>query len=489
MLFNSYIFIFLFLPITLIGWHGLNHIKKYNLAIWFLTAMSLIFYGYFNISYSLILIGSIGLNHIISKLMDKSSLWSKKLLLILGVTLNLGILGYFKYYNFFIDNINSVFHLNIIGRNILLPLGISFFTFQQLSFVIDRYKGDAPSYNLTEYAAYVTFFPQLIAGPIVLHSQLIPQLCDKSKKHLNIESFEYGICYFVLGLSKKILIADLLASPVNYAFTNIAALDTPSSILVILAFAMEILFDFSGYSDMAIGLGKMFGIELPVNFNSPLASHTIKEFWKRWHITLGNFFTNYVYIPLGGSRKGKARTLLNVIILFSLSGLWHGADWTYVLWGLMQAVAICIETIFHIKTGKNAIVRAVQNAFTFIYFSLSLVFFRSDNVRDALLYFKRMFSLDSYHYIYTVCKSVSFNEGYVLQKYIQMRNAGYEAYYLFAIFMITLVIAIILSLGKSLKDRMSTRKIGTRYALFISILFIWCVLSLGSVSTFLYFNF
>ena len=239
---------------------------------------------------------------------------------------------------------------------------------------------------------------------------------------------------------------------------------------------------------MAIGLGKMFGIELPVNFNSPMASHTIKEFWKRWHITLGNFFTNYVYIPLGGSRKGKARTLLNVIILFSLSGLWHGADWTYVMWGLMQAVAICIETIFHIKTGKNAIVRAVQNAFTFIYFSLSLVFFRSDNVRDALLYFKRMFSLDSYHYIYTVCKSVSFNESYVLQKYIQMRNAGYKAYYLFAIFMITLVIAIILSLGKSLKDRMSTRKIGTRYALFISILF-WCVLSLGSVSTFLYFNF
>lgn len=504
MLFNSYIFIFLFLPITLFGWHTLNHIKKHNLAIWFLSVMSLLFYGYFNISYSIILIGSIIFNFCISSLFQKcdSSIVKRRLLLIVGLVINLGILGYFKYYDFFIANINSLFNLSFNMKNILLPLGISFFTFQQISFVVDRYRNNAPHYSFSKYTAFVTFFPQLIAGPIVLHSELVPQFEDLSKKKFNSNKFREGICFFVIGLSKKMLIADLLAYPVNFAFDNIAMLDVPSSIIIIVAYAMELLFDFSGYSDMAIGLGKMFGVELPVNFNAPMRAVSVKDFWNRWHITLGRFFTTYVYIPLGGSRKGFSRLLLNTMIVFSLSGLWHGADWTFVIWGLLQGVAICINNIWtrKIKASISSIKKSTSNKLnvtkniictfiTFSYFCFTLIFFRSNNISDAILYLKRMFSGQHYKFYYTLSKQIIFPEGYIIQKYLEMNTKGYEAYFLFGIFIIILLIALLFAFGKPYSEKIKSRKFGTAYALLISFLFAWCVISLGSVSTFLYFNF
>ena len=337
MLFNSYIFIFIFLPAVLLGWYGLNKLQKYELAKVFLTGMSLWFYGYFNTYYLFIIIASILINYLISYLLTFcKTRRANHFGLFAGVAANLAILFYFKYYDFFIENINYVFRADFNLKHILLPLGISFFTFQQLSFIIDRCTGKTEHYSFINYAAFVTFFPQLIAGPIVLYKEIIPQFDDLSRRNFDISSFARGISLFVIGLSKKVLLADVLALVTNFGFEQTYFLDSPSTLLVILSYTFQIYFDFSGYSDMAIGLGYMFNVQLPVNFNSPYKACSVKELWQRWHMTLSRFFVTYVYIPLGGSKKGKARTILNTMVIFSLSGLWHGANWTYVAWGVMQ---------------------------------------------------------------------------------------------------------------------------------------------------------
>lgn len=323
MLFNSYIFILLFLPVTLIGYYIFNKFKKYKLAKTFLLVMSIWFYAYFNITYLPIIITSIIFNFMIYKGMQKDKL-NKKILLIIGIIFNIGMLIYFKYFDFFIENINVLFKTDFALKHILLPLGISFFTFQQVSFVIDSYKQEVPSYKILDYALFVTFFPQLIAGPIVSHDEIVPQFEDLQNKKLNFDNFAKGIYAFTLGLAKKVLIADMFGKIVNYGFINAGGLNTTNAILVMLAYTFQIYFDFSGYCDMATGIGLMFNIKLPMNFNSPYKSLNIIEFWKKWHITLTRFFTKYVYIPLGGSKKGTARTYANIFIIFFLSGIWHG---------------------------------------------------------------------------------------------------------------------------------------------------------------------
>ena len=265
MLFNSYIFIFLFLPLALLGWYGLNRCRAYEMAKLFLAVMSLWFYGYFNLYYLFVILGSILVNYLLSFLLKKFSspkvckagLWA-------GVLLNLGILFYFKYYDFFFENVNAVFKTDFTLRHILLPLGISFFTFQQLSFIIDRAKGKAEHYSFINYLTFVTFFPQLIAGPIVLYKEMMPQFEDTANRRFNSDQFAKGIIIFTIGLGKKVLLADNLALPVNFGFEQNLFLDTPSTLLMILAYTFQIYFDFSGYSDMAIGLGKMFNIDIIV---------------------------------------------------------------------------------------------------------------------------------------------------------------------------------------------------------------------------------
>ena len=317
----------------------LNHFKKYKLAQVFLLGMSLWFYGYYNISYLGILIFSVLINFGVYELFDRvQKPGTKKFLMITGVAINVGLLLYFKYMDFFIGNINGIFKTDLDFLRIAMPLGISFFTFQQISFIVDAYRGEIPGYDFTHYACFVTYFPQLIAGPIVTHDELVPQFMDKTKKKLDFDNLAMGIYIFVLGLAKKVLLADVFGQMVTYGYRFTDVLNSTEAICVILAYTIQIYFDFSGYCDMAVGIGKMMNIDLPQNFNSPYKARTIIEFWERWHMTLTRFFTKYVYIPLGGSRKGAVRTYVNVFLVFLISGFWHGANWTFVLWGVMHGI-------------------------------------------------------------------------------------------------------------------------------------------------------
>lgn len=341
MVFNSYIFILVFLPLCLSGYFFLNRIHHYHAGLAFLLGMSLWFYGFFNPSYLPIICGSVVLNYSLYRWMRAVALkgigqgTKREIAFWIGIASNLGILGYFKYTDFFIENINYLFQVDYPLKHILLPLGISFFTFQQISFLADIYsdtRGEV-AYSFLSYAAYVTYFPQLVAGPIVKHDVLVPQLQDEKRKRVDYNYLSKGIALFILGLAKKVLIADVLGNYVNLAYKDVYALNTTTAVLAVLGYTLQIYFDFSGYSDMAVGLGWMMHIDLPVNFDSPYKSISITEFWKRWHMTLTAFFTKYVYIPLGGSRRGNARMYANIFIVFLLSGLWHGAGWTFVFWG------------------------------------------------------------------------------------------------------------------------------------------------------------
>lgn len=498
MLFNSYIFIFLFLPVTLLGWYTLNHFKAHEVAKLFLAGMSLWFYGYFNAYYLLIIVVSILGNYLLSFLMKFShTKLTARIGLFAGILLNLGLLFYFKYYDFFFENINLVFHANFNLKNILLPLGISFFTFQQLSFVIDRCTGKAEHYSFINYLTFVTFFPQLIAGPIVLYKEMMPQFEDVSNRRFNADNFAKGIVLFTLGLGKKVLLADVLALPVNYGFEQTVFLDTPATLLVILAYTFEIYFDFSGYSDMAMGLANMFNIELPMNFNSPYKACSVKELWQRWHMTLSRFFIQYVYIPLGGSRKGKIRTIFNTFIVFFLSGLWHGANWTYVAWGTMQGLLVIWDNLGIVGVrGSNEkvpsrfyIPRWLGWLFTFLFFNLSLYFFRSDNMTNAFQMFKNIFAFKNTGYIYKVTAMLDIPEFYLIKQVINLTVPGILSYAYLALFIVLLLISGFILTRKNSVQIVAEHPLNSKLCFFVTIIFVWSVISFSQVSTFIYFNF
>ena len=517
MLFNSYIFIFLFLPLTLLGWYGLNHKKRYKTANVFLAGMSLWFYAYFNVRYLAVILVSIGLNYLLSFLLTlipaedshatasgtdappphpHTARW-RHVGLFAGLALNLGILFYFKYYDFFIENINLAFHTDFTLRHVLLPLGISFFTFQQLSFIIDRCLGRCEHYSLINYVTFVTFFPQLIAGPIVLYKEMIPQFEDTSRRSFDAASFSRGIYLFVLGLAKKVLLADTFALMANFGFAQTFSLDTVSTIAVILAYTFELYFDFSGYSDMAIGLGKLFNIELPVNFNAPYRACSIKEFWQRWHITLSRFFITYVYIPLGGSRKGRVRMLINTFVIFLLSGLWHGAAWTYVAWGAMQGLLVVWDNLgvvgirgreekrparFHIPAWLGWIL-------TFSLFNLSLFFFRSESMLGAVQLFKNLFAGNWTGKIYEVAARLDLPEVYICKQALELAAPGLMNCFYPVVMLLLFALAFLLIFHPTAYERSMRGELTSGRCWIICILLVWCIVSMSEVSTFLYFNF
>lgn len=342
MIFSSILFIFRFLPIALILYYITP--QKYKNLI--LTLLSLVFYSWGEGKYFLIMIASIIIDYTAGRLIYryKSEIKKKTIVLCISLVFNLGLLFFFKYFNFFIDNINNIFNFAIKGVKITLPLGISFYTFQTMSYSIDVYRGKVvPEKNIINFAAFVTLFPQLIAGPIVKYTDINKEI---SRRVITNDNVEVGIEKFILGLGRKVLIANnigmLWTEVEGIGFENIS---TPLAWLGIISFGLQIYFDFSGYSLMAIGLGKMLGFNFPENFNYPYISRSISEFWRRWHITLGSWFKEYVYIPLGGNRKGKVRVTFNLFIVWALTGLWHGASYNFLLWGLFFFLLISIEKL------------------------------------------------------------------------------------------------------------------------------------------------
>lgn len=402
MLFNSLEFVFVFLPITILIFFRFGESGKYRWAMAFLVAASLFFYSWWNPKYLLLLIFSIIFNYLLGSFLSQPKEISsqffaqqnKKIGIILGVTVNLACIGYFKYANFFVDTFHDLWGYDYQLAEITLPLAISFFTFQQITYLIDAYQGKIKSSNFLDYCLFVSFFPQLIAGPIVHHKQILPQFTNKYNYKFKFENLSLGLTLFSLGLFKKAVFADSIAIYVNPVFDAAAQgvnLTFFEAWLGALAYTLQLYFDFSGYSDMAIGIGWMFGIKLPINFNSPYKALDISEFWRRWHITLSNFLRDYLYIPLGGNRKGKFRQDLNLMVTMLLGGLWHGAGWNFVFWGGLQGAYLIINhqwRLLSISLGYNWKKTSwrhqlLSRLITFLAVIFAWVLFRAQDIQTA----------------------------------------------------------------------------------------------------------
>lgn len=403
MLFNSYEFIFLFLPITLVIFLQIGSRGYHQAARTWLVIASLVFYGWWKIYYVGLLLTSIVFNYFVGINLSRRTTRriSAKLLLTIGIVFNLGLLGYFKYTDFLLATTNDLIGTSFNLPNIILPLAISFFTFNQIAYLVDAYRGEAQEYNFLTYCLFTTFFPYLMSGPIVHHKQIIPQFNQESTYHFNSEDVSVGLTIFFLGLFKKVVFADSIAvyaSPVFETVTRGVPVTFFEAWGAAIAYSLQLYFDFSGYSDMAIGVARVFGIKFPLNFDSPYKSLNIIDFWRRWHITLSHFLRDYLYIPLGGNRKGKIRRYLNLMITMLLGGLWHGAGWTFVIWGGLHGIYLVINhqwhswrrSLGHDLSKSHWWSRGVACIVTFLAVVIAWVFFRAKDLDSALLMLKGM---------------------------------------------------------------------------------------------------
>lgn len=403
MLFNSYIYILIFLPLTVVIYFLCNKYRLTTISKSWLVVCSLFFYGYWNVNYVSIILSSMLINFSIGVSLHKTKTSSqsfelptfkRKTILVTGLLFNLGALAYFKYVDFFILNINYVLEAPIPSQNIALPLAISFFTFQQIAYLIDCYQYDTQNYDFLSYCLFVSFFPQLIAGPIVHHKEMMPQFKRVRNFPVNWNNIFKGLFVFSLGLFKKVVIADTFSIWANTGFGSAANLSFYDSWIASLSYTFQLYYDFSGYSDMAIGAALLFNIHLPINFNSPYRSVNIQEFWKKWHITLSGWLRVYVYIPLGGNRISLIHSFRNVIFTFLIGGLWHGAGWTFILWGGMHGFGIILHRIWsRIGFQINYIVGWL---ITFIFINTTWVFFRSDSLPKAIAICKGMVGIHGF---------------------------------------------------------------------------------------------
>ena len=417
MLFNSYGFIFLFLPIVLLGFFQLARIHHVYAAAW-LALSSLFFYGYWNPAYVGLLLGSIVCNYAFGMWIAKAGSRSadresrnigKRQLLTIAIVANLLLLGYYKYANFFLSSANSLTGSHLTLGDIILPLGISFFTFTQIAFLVDTYQGKVKEYNFVHYVLFVTYFPHLIAGPVLHHKDMMPQFAHASTYRINWDHVASGWLLFTLGLCKKVLWADSLAPFATAIFDGAQHGMVTGTLPTIyeawsgaLAYTLQIYFDFSGYTDMALGIALMFNIRLPINFYSPYKSTSIIEFWRRWHITLSTFLRDYLYIPLGGNRHGQLRRYGNLLATMLLGGLWHGAGWTFILWGVVHGLYLIINNLWR-ELVADRFLRWVPNwlgtltggTLTFIAVVAAWVVFRAGNTAQALVILKAMFGIAS----------------------------------------------------------------------------------------------
>ncbi len=466
MIFNSFEFIFVFLPIVWIVFFLVGRIAPPFAKTWLLLA-SLFFYAYWNPAYLPLIVSSMIVNYIIGVFLGKNKwLPTRKGVLTLGILFNVSLLGYFKYRDFFAENLNAVLGTEISLVQLILPLAISFYTFQQIAYLVDSYRLETNEYNFLNYGLFVSFFPQLIAGPIVHHGDMMPQFSDRKTYRINYENLSKGLVIFSIGLFKKVAIADTFAGYANSGYGSVEALTMVSGWFTSLAYTLQLYFDFSGYSDMAIGLALFFNIRLPINFNSPYKALDIQDFWRRWHITLSGFLTKYIYIPLGGSRKGIPQTYINIFIIFLISGFWHGAGWTFVVWGILHGLASVIARMW--KRSGGRLPKLLAWAVTFLFVHLAFVIFRAPDMSVALSVYKAMFGFEG---IQLIGINVLFNQD-----------------------LTHLVLALLLGLGIALFAKnsvqiMETQKRTPLMMLFVVMLLYYSSMQLQRVSEFLYFNF
>lgn len=397
MLFNSYAFIFLFLPVSLGGYFFLGKASRMFAAGW-LSLVSLFFYGWWNPAYVGLLLASICFNYVlgvwIAKAGVRHDIGRRKQLFVFAIIANLTLLGYYKYSNFFLSSINDIAGTNWTFIEIILPLGISFFTFTQIAFLVDTYRGEVKEYNFVHYGLFVTYFPHLIAGPVLHHKEMMPQFSRESTYRPTLENISVGLSYFCVGLFKKVVLADGISAFVSPVFSSSGSEELSMAVAWggAVAYTLQLYFDFSGYSDMAVGLSRMFGIRLPFNFNSPYKAVNIIEFWRCWHMTLSRFLRDYLYIPLGGNKKGSSRRYLNLMVTMLLGGLWHGAGWTFVIWGGLHGAYLMANHGWHTLrrtlgqelTRSTWFGRALGRVVTFVVVVIAWVFFRAENMESAL---------------------------------------------------------------------------------------------------------
>lgn len=399
-------FIYVFLPIVC----SLYLFVKNELRNYVLLISSLVFYAWGGIEYLAIMLVTIIINYIGAIIIEHFDKPRKKLLALLGVVAsNLLILGYFKYYNFLLENINLLFKSNIDFVKVALPIGISFYIFQSISYLVDVYRGDVKAQrDLYKLALYISLFPQLIAGPIVKYHDINEQI---DNRNVTIENVLYGIKRFIIGLAKKVLLANTFGEIADKVFAQNADSFSPGvAWLGAIAYTLQIFFDFSGYSDMAIGLGRIFGFTFKENFNYPYISKSITEFWRRWHISLSTWFKEYLYIPLGGNRKGNVRTYINLFFVFIMTGVWHGATWSFVVWGIYNGIFIVAERFFGLNKDKPDATwyyRGLMHIYCILAFIIGWVLFRAPDLQYALTYIGNMFGItdqdsDTYKLIYYI---------------------------------------------------------------------------------------
>ena len=468
MLFSSMTFIYVFLPIVC----TVYLLVRKDLQNYTLLIASIIFYAWGEPSYLAIMLLTILTNYVGANYISRSHKNKhRKEILILTILINLGFLFYFKYFNFVIENINDIFSVNINALKIIMPIGISFYTFQALSYVIDVYRGDVNvQRDIYKLALYICLFPQLIAGPIVKYHDVDEQI---NKRDVTFDKVAYGIKRFIIGLAKKMLIANTLGAVADKIFTQpVEQFDCLTAWIGAIAYSFQIFYDFSGYSDMAIGLGSIFGFKFLENFNYPYISKSITEFWRRWHISLSTWFKEYLYIPLGGNRVTKFRNYLNLFIVFFTTGFWHGASWNLIFWGLWHGMFIIFEKItgWHKKEGRWGLCLA-HHIYTILAFVIGWVMFRADNMGYAWNYIKNMFGMVGEHEI------------------------AYEmAYYIDNIEIIAFIVAIVLSMpifSKILFIKYKHKVLRTIVNIWLILLFIVSTASIAAstYNPFIYFRF
>jgi alginate O-acetyltransferase complex protein AlgI len=407
MLFNSYTFILGFLPLCLLGYGLLAHVAGKRAALGFLTLASAFFYGWWNPPYLLLILSSILFNYAMGRTQGRIARRrgrGSRAVLAVGVAVNLGVLAYYKYANFFVRTANDLWQLGWTIDVVFLPLAISFFTFTQIAYLVDAYRGEASEYNFIDYSFFVLFFPHLIAGPIVRHHEILPQV-HRTDGRLRMRYLTVGLTVFALGLAKKVLLADPAGTIASEAFAPVQA-SVPEAPRLLqawagaLAYTCQLYFDFSGYSDMAVGLGCMFGIKMPLNFNSPYKARSIGDFWRRWHSSLSRFLRDYLYIPMGGSRRGKVRQYVNLMTTMLLGGLWHGAGWTFVFWGGLHGLYLCVNHAWaRLSRGwawaqPRGAMAAGYHLITFLAVVVGWVFFRAKTFGAAVSIMKGMFGMN-----------------------------------------------------------------------------------------------